>query len=358
VRHGRLYQPQDSIYPFQGMDTLDPSTMVDSRFSPRCVNVYSDKGIITKRPGLSSLGGTFPDKLLGLFTYQPGEAIVTTIAVTSKHQYRLVEGEWVDCFHKILESGTSGYTWVEEDHVSVSRDGGWLKIETTGDFAGGDLISVILDPVVDYSGANCLSLRVKADAAIATERVSITIGVAGVEVDLDAIGTDESHQYHDVDLSGQDNAAKITFSTLETGAMALYFRLVGVTCAWSGEEDTWVDSAEGIDENGEYLFLTNNIDSVLWWGSIEGGPESMNVFTPTSLDVVTCRALSVYLGALVLGNIESAAGRSSNVVAYSKPGDFFDFEDVTADLVLLDSVKGGIVRLMPFMESLVVYGIK
>jgi hypothetical protein len=45
-----------------------------------------------------------------------------------------------------------------------------------------------------------------------------------------------------------------------------------------------------------------------------------------------------------------------NSIALSKPGDFYDFEATTADIILLDSIKGEILKVLPYMEALIIYG--
>ena len=115
-----------------------------------------------------------------------------------------------------------------------------------------------------------------------------------------------------------------------------------------------------MDDNGQYVFITNGVDKMLVYGKIEGGTHKMFFYNPpadsnlSNLD--SCKTVCMFLGALVIGNIVLDGLYFENSIAISKPGDFWDFNAITADIVLLDSVKGGIEKVMPYMESLVIYG--
>ncbi len=227
MKTNRTFVPQDSMYPFRGLNTLDPSTMADPRFSPNCLNVFSDKGIISKRRGYRNLGQILGEKILALPTYESETGLLTCFAITPTKQYKY------------------------------------------------------------------------------------------------------------------DNSTGLWDDVTETETI------------WSGGEDVWVDYCEGTDDNGHYLFITNNSDSVIYWDGSD-----MKVFTPTSGldDFVTCRTLTTYLGCLVLGNLNIDETMYPHSVAYSAPANFFDFSSVGADIVLLDGIQGSIERIVTFGGAIAIYG--
>ncbi len=518
MKQSRFYQPHDSIYPFKGLNTQDPSTLSDPRYSPSCENVYSDKGVIVKRPGLEELIDSIPGKLLGLINYQPSTAVLTTFAICSEHQYRYNESlsEWIDCHNVILSSDETGWADSTGGDVTISNanitlsdidgdgstatatsssahhlqagdsvtitgstnfngtftiltvptsttftfshsssetnetgtanisPGGWCKIDIAAGAGIEKLCAIDYSAgVKDVSQSNALVFQLKGSAAKSADvfrlkllenDVTITDidGAAGTATatatdhgyssgdyvrisgsthfdgdyeitvtndntftfshassetnetgtanrycynntdsttyfDFPAVTTSSARSYHTVDLSSYTEVAYVEIWSSEApGAYTLYVKNLFTLCEWSGEEDTWVDHAEGIDDNGEYFFATNgdSSDKMLVWDGNNmhffGDGASADDQEVTGLSISNhikgIRTVAIYLGALVIGNYWIDGVEYENAIAYSLPGSFFDFSTSGSDIVEYDAVQGGVQRVHPYMEALVVYG--
>ena len=367
MRKSRTFAPKDAVYPFKGLNTLDPSTLTDPRFSPDCNNVFSDKGIITKRVGYIPLGETLKEPILALPTYESETgALLTAFAITRTHQYRYdaTTGGWLECYNAIIDDGSSTESWNANANVDLSVVSGAIKINVAEGFTTGELCYTDdFSPAKDLSGGNSISIRVTPSINIASGAIIMKLydtgskGGTPLTVNLPALTAGAENIVH-VDQAGLSNTTyAISFeTTLDLAAFYLLVNSIGSVIKWTGEDDSWIDYIEGMDANGHYLFLTNNFDQVIYWdGSI------MQYYVPTSgLDsFITCRTLATYLGSLVLGNlvITDIDTRYPNTVAYSAPGDFFDYSSTSADLVLLDSTKGGIERILLLGEVLVIYSV-
>ena len=354
------FMPQDSMYPFMGLNTLDPSTLSDPRYSPYCMNVYSNKGIVEKRFGSNILGkgSDFPDKLLGFISYKD-DTLERYIAITSKYQYYYNEGtdSWEECYNEILEDGLG--VWSCESGVTQTTMEGIAHFYANG-LTTGDLIS----KDVNAQALNINSLAIDFYYIMNLTNLKVTVNTTEFDISdqLPSLGDYNPFRVHiNLDSFTDDTISTIKFSTTDT-LVEKYFGITSIKtiCAWSGSENVWIDSTDGMDDNGQYVFITNGVDKMLVYGKIEGGTHKMFFYNPpadsnlSNLD--SCKTVCMFLGALVIGNIVLDGLYFENSIAISKPGDFWDFNAITADIVLLDSVKGGIEKVMPYMESLVVYG--
>lgn len=110
----RSYLPEDSIYPFQGLNTQDSPGVIDPRFSPRALNVLTNEGVVTKRPGYYKLT---KEELVGeiqvLVSFEALEGLHQLVALTTRRQYvyDALNDEWTDI---------------------TAQDGGGSPVELTG----------------------------------------------------------------------------------------------------------------------------------------------------------------------------------------------------------------------------------
>lgn len=89
MRRSRSYLPQQSIFPFLGMDVLSPSSQMTTQYSPKLNNFDIVKGIPTKRKGFSLLADPADDPVIGLAEFESLQGIKTLIRFTTKRQFAL-----------------------------------------------------------------------------------------------------------------------------------------------------------------------------------------------------------------------------------------------------------------------------
>ncbi len=367
MRKSRTHAPQDAIYPFQGLNTIDPSTLSDPRFSPSCENVFSDKGIATKRAGYVALGEVLGEPVLALPTYESETGgLLTALAVTRNYQYKYDadSGGWLDCYNVSIDDGSSVAAWNANADVDVSVVSGAIKINVASGFGIGELCyRDDYGTEKDLTGANCVAFRITPSIDIATGKIVMKIydeaSKAGtpLTITLPALTAGAENIIHVAEASLSNTSFSIAFeTTADLAAFYLLVNSIGTVIKWTGEDDSWIDYIEGTDDNGHYLFITNNFDHSIYWDG-----STMQYYVPTSGldDFLTCRTLATYLGSLVLGGfyITDLDTEYPNSVAYSAPADFFDFSSTTADIVLLASTKGGIERILLLGEVLAIYSV-
>jgi len=130
MRPQKTHMPQESIYPFLGMNDLSPSSLTDPHFSPKCDNVTVTDGILSKRRGYSDLAvTTVTGTILGVIEYESGAGAKSTVCVTTTkvYKYNSTTNAWDDI------SGGTAWTGDEDDNLdwciakgTAATDDTWL----------------------------------------------------------------------------------------------------------------------------------------------------------------------------------------------------------------------------------------
>lgn len=120
MKRGLSYLPDESVYPSLGLDVLEPSDQIDPHYSPKMNNFDVVKGILTKRKGYFTLGGTLTDPILGVVEYESLTGVKTLLAFTTKKQY------------KLDYSDATSPTWVNITYQVTSADVNWTGAESDG----------------------------------------------------------------------------------------------------------------------------------------------------------------------------------------------------------------------------------
>jgi hypothetical protein len=117
MKTGRGYTPADSIYPLEGLNTLDPSTQARPNFSPNCENVVIDKGILLKRKGYQALGST-ADPTVALIEFEDISGIKHLLRITTTKQYKYdaVADSWTNITYQVAAADVD-WTGDEEDVI-------------------------------------------------------------------------------------------------------------------------------------------------------------------------------------------------------------------------------------------------
>jgi hypothetical protein len=153
MKTGRGYTPADSIYPLEGLNTLDPSTQARPNFSPNCENVVIDKGILLKRKGYQALGST-ADPTVALIEFEDISGIKHLLRITTTKQYKYdaVADTWDNITYQVAAADVN-WTGDEEDVVDWAVVSG---VDTT--FKKWVIITNGIDPPRYWDGQDLFKL--------------------------------------------------------------------------------------------------------------------------------------------------------------------------------------------------------
>lgn len=88
------YLPRDTIYPFRGLNTLDPSPQANAQTSPSLVNMDILKGALAKRKGYAFQGNAFNDPVLGVSEFEDIQGVKHQLAFTTRDQFKWSGSSW------------------------------------------------------------------------------------------------------------------------------------------------------------------------------------------------------------------------------------------------------------------------
>lgn len=100
IRGRSGYIPDDAIYPFQGINYSDPSTLIDPHLSPDILNMDVDKGHLRKRPGFTTLGAAVDGTPLAIFEFESFSGVVTLLLITTTKEYKWDGAAWSDITYR------------------------------------------------------------------------------------------------------------------------------------------------------------------------------------------------------------------------------------------------------------------
>lgn len=111
------YLPADSIYPFRGLNTLEPSPQANVHTSPDLVNMDVVKGALRKRRGYSFMGSAFDDPIQALIEFEDVSGNAFQIAITTRKRFKWSGTSWTDISGAVTWDGTES-DWVEATAVA------------------------------------------------------------------------------------------------------------------------------------------------------------------------------------------------------------------------------------------------
>jgi len=297
------YMPQDSMFPFMGLDTYNPSTLLDPRYSPRLSNINFDLGEPSVRPPFVLKGqslyvapweaGTLP----GLGDLVSHEGFVWESEL-STNAYEPSADDWVADYYAEMDAwdseteysiddlvsyGDAGWKSLQDDNTGNTPTGGaWWKAEAG--YAHGDLV-YHGEHVYKSTEANNITEPPDASWTAVWERIrgSVDRIIGIVEFDGEMIAV----------------ADKAVFQ-------------------WSGSEWTSVDFPEGIEWSGgnvfdyvitsisdvNYLIFTNGVDTPLK-GYLDVGTLTLTEYTIPET-ITTFYTIEVFAGRVFIGGLGSA----------------------------------------------------
>lgn len=112
------FVPEDSSYPFRGVDFLSPETQIAPGLSPELKNVDVELGHLSKRRGYTSLGtGTIAGTPLALIEFPALSGTTFYVLVTTLREYHLSAGAWIDITFETTAPLTVERTGEEDDGI-------------------------------------------------------------------------------------------------------------------------------------------------------------------------------------------------------------------------------------------------
>ncbi|KKM85137.1 hypothetical protein LCGC14_1292130, partial [marine sediment metagenome] len=309
TRPGQGYAPVDSIYPHKGINTLDPATLADPKFSPRMLNTVVTDGLIRSRGGYFDLGNSIEDPVVELIEWSTESGARQLIAITTKHQYKFdaTTNTWVnitqdDAAANAIKSTTPPNTVVLNGVVATYGVGDYIRIKSHALNDG-----VYLLDGVNHGGADSILTTTEG-----------TIQSAGVDGDVSEI----------VPLTGD------------------------ITNPFD-----WVVAT---DDTDTYLFVVNGgIDNVLWYDGT-GQFENYNPADINGGGAFKAFTVALHFNHLMFGNYNDGSSREKFVI-WSNNGDFqiatgftAGVNDTSGSMLLPDS-QGAILKLKNLGDRLAVY---
>jgi len=320
VKYQKGYLPEDSAYPFTGLNTLDPPSRIPLEGATRADNMMATKGVISKRLGYNPLGNQIKDV---------GAAAITNPIVGFKELQTLTGTRYL------------------------------VMITTRNQFRYDASSSVWVD----------ITKRREARAIDAVDIVANFFEVLGDRLSEFPAG----NIFHVTGSTGKDGMYKVLSSSHEAGVTKIFVTditddtadgSISADVEWTGDENNEVDFAVGTDETlaKKLLFVTNGKDKPRYWdGSDQMVDVALSGFTtPGGTDTfVTCRTLEVYFDHLIMGGMQyTTGGKHYQDVAWSNTRKLQDFTSGPGfdggTNVLTDS-DGDILRIEPFSDRLVIY---
>jgi len=307
VKAGLSYLPKDSIYPFEGLNLLDPSVQSSPASSPTFDNLVPVKGLVTKRKGLRQIGGTLNGIPMELVNFQAasGSEYLVALTTTRQYYYDTTVGVWVDISNK-------------SNRIK-------LTATTTGTYTVGEIVTQTT------SGATGLFM-VEAGGFVYLSYLS------GVFNNSD-------------NLTGADSAATSTVSAVMVQPG------LGNVIPWTGDESDIINWTVGTGEQGTWLIVTNGKDKPIYW---DGANTSFRVLAQhtdwqyPADNFVTCKALSIFYNHLVLVGITDGNEKPFSVV-YSNIDSLVDFKNGTSGEALISDSQGPLIQCKPLGDRLIIY---
>lgn len=303
MRPGLGFLPQDAVYPFKGLNTVEPSTFLSPSYSPSSLNAQTQDGVVKKRKGYVKLGNDVVGVVQNIAKFESVSGVRSTILLTTKRQYvfNLVLDLWVDI--------TKRSTEYDIDAVSTGS-----KTFTISD--DGDLSSTFPDGHPFY--------------------------VSG------STGNDGTYTIASTSYSAPD----FVVTVVETIPSATADGGGKTVVEFTGDQDDVMNWVHGTDNNGRKLIITNGVDTPRIWT----GTDEFIDWAPTYTNFVTCKTLEIFFDHLVLGNI-TLTGPVNNpqLLAWSDTADFNQFQTGNSGSNFLADSLGPIKTLKVLSDRLILY---
>ncbi len=308
MKSNSSYLPIDSAFPYKGLDSVSPSTIMHPSFSPKMQDVVIKDGRPTSRPGYEKMAG----EVVG--TTMLSEEFITAagtkflvIATTSREYY--YDGS-NDAYVEI----TAGFGVVTD-----IRDGGGSddEIDITGDFTLVYIVGRSLTITGATTSANDKVYTV-VSSAVATGTTTVKVATGSVD-------------------------------TAEAGAAGTRARQDR-----TGVEANMVDFTQGSDSSGTYFFITNGVDLPRFWNGANTFAIYDDVLITYPGAFAYCKTLEILNDYLVLGAVYDSA-ENFRIVAWSDTNNFFTHNGGNSGTSLVPKAIGDIWKLIRLSDRIAIY---
>lgn len=313
------YVPEDSVYPFEGVDLLSPGTQVDSHYFTEAQNIDVSLGHLSKRKGSTSMS-TVARIAVASITRAASTATVTT---TLAHGYTTGNSITISGADQAEYNGTFTIT-VTGATTFTYTVAGTPATPATGTIKSANSITGTVLAVVEFI-----------DEDNVTHRLLFT--------------TTREYKFNGTDWDD------ITFRTVAP-----------VYTSRTGDEEDGLDYviATGRDSTGAiktWIIITNGVDKPRYWDGIL--PHFFEYSTATVANkgagisytgFVTCKTLATMNGYLILGNITTSAPEP-NVLVWANTASLVNFDDGNAGAVQLVDVNRQILKLLQLGDRMMIY---
>ena len=360
MRPKQTFLPEDSAFPFQGLSGDAPSTLLDSKFSPRLSNVLVTNGIVSNRTGYLQLGGDVQGTVIGLIDFEDNDGNEWLVCVTTERMYRFdFSGpSWVEITNGVvLDDFESISDWHQELNVALTDEGtikkvgsNSMKVAVAADFTTGLMCSTDdFSPVVNVTAYAGIDVWVYSSIALNVNEISIVLAEdsAGVKTNnyetflLPAIAATTWTHVRVTGTFSDLNVVKSLgiYGEVDVGACSLYFDDLRVSESglWTGDEDDILDWEVATDDDHKWLFITNGKDTPQRWHGSSNFEDMVCDYAAFD----TCRSIRVFFNHLFLGGVKTAAWAGQFVI-WSVAGDFEDWTGTGSGAQLLADSDGDI----------------
>jgi hypothetical protein len=373
MKPAKVYLPLDTSYPFLGLDTTDPSTMLDPRRSPRLLNIEFDRRSMKKRAGYSALGGDLwvsddPFMEISRFITSSGTRRHVAFTTHDRYLYDTSSEQWI-LMGALIQDCDSAADWTASANVTLASETtikklgtGSLKATVADAFTTG-IFAYANFPAKDLTEKTSLGFWFYSTSTWAAGALSLVLSETadGAKTGsyetflLPAYATANAWQYMVVDGDFTTLNAVVSIGIWieidQTGSKVFYLDDIKALRRWTGDEDNIIDMTSGYDLSGKYIMVTNGKDFPLWWN---GSDEDFLKMEIDIANFVTCKAIEIFNDRVFLANITTSSIDTQTIV-WCAAGDFTDWTGVDTGAALISSADGDILQLLELSGRLMIY---
>ncbi|MHA2265860.1 MAG: hypothetical protein ACXAEN_26000, partial [Candidatus Thorarchaeota archaeon] len=319
--------------------------------------------------------------VLGFEEFGPLGSVESLVAFTSLGQffYDVTNNVWVD----ITQEAASTYAITAADHTdpylltvagnhehhffagcviqvsgSTANDGFYTVVSST---FGAATVITVTEALTDSTADGTIYAVDFSEVGVATAAPTNTLRVDSVDVTADFPVGSRFFVRDSTGNNGVYTVKTVAFSTHTT--ITTHEDLpdgtddgrVSPRESLTYTEGTLIDWAVLTDVNSRRLLMTNGVEPPIdWSGLATSNPDHFVRWVPLFTNFDTCKTLRVFKEHLLLGNVTTSTSEPE-LVAWSKPGDFNDFNTGTSGSQILYELKGGIVGMETLGDRIVIY---
>ncbi len=396
------YFPLGGGFPFLGLNSSFPATVIKEGHSPVCSNVQFEDGVLKKRSGYTGFYNLpTTDPVIGIIEHQSLDGTKTLFAVTTKDHFKLVTSgagyEWFCVDNTVDETtaeagaGTRSYDpladcedetdWTNGANVTLDNDEvnykkGSASLEITVTAGAGVQVFAYMDAfsALDLVRANAVGFWIRSSINLVAADLTLVVDETAGATEGGGAGTFQTFELPalvaatwtyvliDGDFAGLQAVITVGLKGKDKGACVILLDDIRALVRWTGTQDNLLSFDEGFDGSNMVTIATNgnDDDAILYWDT------SNDSFQEFPLNVVTQGFETVYGGFtyvkqilffynhLMFANYYDTASRPRNI-AWSEDGDVDDWLNGDAGYNPVTDCSGDILLLKKLGNQVVIY---